>query len=54
MSQPYNLWELRKYSRADSRRKGVVGSTGKKMPNTPSASDTLPSITKRYFIITVT
>ena len=50
MSQSYSLLELRRYSAAESSRKGVVGSTGRNMPTTPSASDRLPKKAKRYFI----
>ena len=51
MSHPYNLCELRIYKAAESRRNGVVGRTGRKMPIIPSANDTLPMIAKRYLII---
>ena len=53
MSQSYSLCELRIYRAAESRRNGVVGSTGRKTPIMPNASDTLPKIARRIFIFSI-
>ena len=50
MSQSYSLCEPRTYIAADKRRNGVVGNTGRKMPNIPNASDRLPKTVYRIFI----
>ena len=46
----YKCGELRKYSAAASNRNGVVGSSGRKIPITPSESDNVPNIVSIVFI----
>ena len=50
-SQLYSLAELRMYRAADSKRNGVVGSTGRNIPDTPNTNDRLPNRTNRYFTV---
>ena len=49
-NQSYNFLELRKKSVAESRRNGVVGSTGRNIPTTPKTSDNIPNKSSMYFI----
>lgn len=49
-SQLYSLLELLRYRAAARSRKGVVGNTGKKIPRTPSISETVPKKANIYFI----
>lgn len=50
ISQPYNLGELFRNKADDSKRNGVVGSTGRKIPMIPRESDKSPNTISKYFI----
>ena len=49
----YSLAELRMYRAADSKRNGVVGSTGRNIPDTPNTNDRLPNRINKYFTILI-
>ena len=51
LPQLYSLAELRMYRAADSKRNGVVGSTGRNIPDTPNTNDRLPNRINRYFTV---
>jgi hypothetical protein len=50
ISHSYKDFELFRNRKEASRRNGVVGRTGRKMPIMPRVNDTNPNAASRYFI----